>query len=68
MTKRLQSLAKARNLCFNTKRRFSHDRLGWNFRITNLQAALGVAQLEKIGYFIKKKDSLENFIQKTSKT
>ena len=44
-----ESLAKSqRNLCFNTKRRFSHDRLGWNFRITNLQAALGVAQLEKL--------------------
>ena len=42
-----ESCKSQRNLCFNTKRRFSHDRLGWNFRITNLQAALGVAQLEK---------------------
>ena len=63
-----ESCKSQRNLCFNTKRRFSHDRLGWNFRITNLQAALGVAQLEKISYFIKKKDSLENFIQKNLKT
>ena len=50
-----ESCKSQRNLCFNTKRRFSHDRLGWNFRITNLQAAIGVAQLEKISYFIKKK-------------
>ena len=53
-----------RNLCFNTKRRFSHDRLGWNFRITNLQAALGVAQLEKISYFIKKKRFIGKFYSK----
>ena len=53
--KKIKSCKSQRNLCFNTKRRFSHDRLGWNFRITNLQAALGVAQLEKISYFIKKK-------------
>ena len=36
-----------RNLCFNNKRRFVHDELGWNYRMTNIQAALGVAQLNK---------------------
>ena len=39
---------KSRNLCFNSNRRFVHEDLGWNYRMTNLQAALGVAQLEKI--------------------
>ena len=37
-----------RNLCFKPEQRFVHDELGWNFRLTNLQAALGVAQLEKL--------------------
>jgi perosamine synthetase len=37
-----------RNLCFKPEQRFLHDELGWNFRLTNLQAALGVAQLEKL--------------------
>ncbi|CAE7637377.1 rfbE [Symbiodinium pilosum] len=36
-----------RNLCFDPKkRRFVHEELGWNYRMTNLQAALGLAQLE----------------------
>jgi perosamine synthetase len=42
-----------KNLCFNTKQRFSHDDLGWNFRMTNLQAAVGVAQLERLDEFVK---------------
>jgi perosamine synthetase len=37
-----------RNLCFSGERRYVHDELGWNLRMSNLQAALGVAQLERI--------------------
>lgn len=37
-----------RNLCFKPEQRFVHDELGWNLRMTNLQAALGVAQLERL--------------------
>jgi perosamine synthetase len=44
-----------RNLCFNQRRRFVHDRLGWNLRMTNMQAALGLAQLEQLDDFIEKK-------------
>ncbi len=44
-----------RNLCFKTEKRFVHDELGWNYRMTNLQAALGVAQLEKLDEVIVKK-------------
>lgn len=36
-----------RNLGFEPKRRFVHEIIGWNYRMTNLQAALGVAQLER---------------------
>jgi perosamine synthetase len=43
-----------RNLCFQ-KKRFVHEELGWNFRMSNLQAALGVAQLERLDEFIAKK-------------
>jgi len=39
---------KLRNLAFEPGRRFVHKELGWNYRMTNLQAALGLAQLEKI--------------------
>lgn len=37
-----------RNLCFVPTRRFVHEELGWNYRMCNLQAALGVAQLERL--------------------
>jgi len=44
-----------RNLCFQQKKRFVHEQLGWNFRMTNLQAALGVAQLERLDEFVARK-------------
>lgn len=44
-----------RNLCFKPGKRFFHEELGFNFRMTNIQAALGLAQLEKLDEFIEKK-------------
>ena len=44
LTERARSL---RNLCFQPGRRFYHEELGFNFRLTNLQAALGFAQLKE---------------------
>ena len=44
-----------RNLCFQRERRFVHEELGWNYRITNLQAALGCAQLENLDKHIVRK-------------
>ena len=44
-----------RNLCFVPERRFVHDHLGWNFRMTNMQAALGLAQLERLQEFVERK-------------
>jgi perosamine synthetase len=41
-----------RNLCFQQGKRFVHEELGWNYRITNLQAALGLAQLERLDDFV----------------
>lgn len=44
--------ASYRNLCFRPERRFFHTELGYNFRMTNMQAALGVAQMERIDEFV----------------
>jgi perosamine synthetase len=44
-----------RNLCFQAKKRFVHEDLGWNFRMSNIQAALGLAQLERLDEFVIKK-------------
>lgn len=47
---------KLRNLAFEPdKPRFVHEELGWNYRMTNMQAAVGLAQLENIGMHIDKK-------------
>jgi perosamine synthetase len=44
-----------RNLCFQAKQRFVHEELGWNLRMTNLQAGLGLAQLERLDEFVARK-------------
>ncbi len=48
----------------NTKKKYWHDQVGFNFRMTNMQAALGVAQMEKIQYIIKEKIKIANFYNK----
>lgn len=47
-----------RNLCFQAKQRFVHEELGWNYRMTNLQAALGLAQLERLDEFVARKRNM----------
>lgn len=52
IAERLRSL---RNLSFQPQRRFYHEDLGFNFRLTNIQAAIGLAQLERIDQIIAHK-------------
>ena len=47
-----------RNLFFRKSNRFNHDDLGWNYRMTNIQAALGLSQLKNINNVVKKKMSV----------
>jgi perosamine synthetase len=47
-----------RNLCFIPEKRFVHEELGWNYRMTNMQAALGLAQLERLEEFIRRKRNM----------
>lgn len=47
-----------RNLCFQPQKRFVHDELGFNARMSNLQAAVGVAQLERLSEFILRKRAI----------
>ncbi len=53
-----------RNLCFGKTDRFVHQNLGWNFRMSNLQAAVGVAQLEKLPQTIEKKMEIGRMYQR----
>ena len=52
LSERCRSL---RNLCFKAGKRFEHEELGWNFRMSNLQAAVGLAQFERLDEFIERK-------------
>jgi len=52
LAERLRDL---RNLAFRRDRRFLHTELGHNFRMTNLQAAIGLAQVERIDDHIARK-------------
>jgi perosamine synthetase len=47
-----------RNLAFGREHRFQHEALGWNFRMSNLQAALGVAQTAQLPRFLNIKRTM----------
>ena len=42
-------------------REYWNDILGFNYRMTNIQAAIGLAQLEQVGGFIEKKRQIANW-------
>ena len=58
---------KAKNLkelAFGRKDKFMHADIGYNYRMTNLQAALGLGQMKKINYFINKKIKISKWYKK----
>ena len=61
ISKRCKSL---RNLCFQEDNRFVHNELGWNYRMTNLQAAMGIAQLERLDSTVNKKIKIGQYYYK----
>lgn len=44
---------------------YTHDEIGYNYRMTNLQAALGLAQLEQLELFIKIKEENYNLYKES---
>lgn len=57
-----------RNLSFDPKKqKFVHDTIGWNYRMTSLQAAMGKIQLKKLTKFIKIKREIGNFYNNSFK-
>tara|TARA_Y100001970_G_scaffold290123_1_gene422683 strand:+ start:173 stop:1351 length:1179 start_codon:yes stop_codon:yes gene_type:complete len=58
---------KARYLINQAKKNslnFVHDDIGYNFRISNIHAAVGYAQSLKLKHFIKKKKIIHNYYKK----
>ena len=52
-----------RDHAMSPTRRYWHEELGFNYRMTNLQAALGVAQLERIEELIQKRREIMRWYQ-----
>lgn len=50
-----------RNLCFRKDVRYVHDEISDNYRFTNLQAAVGLAQLERLEEFVEKKRDMGRY-------
>lgn len=50
-----------RNLCFREDVRYVHDEISDNYRFTNLQAAVGLAQLERLDEFVEKKRKMGKY-------
>ena len=50
-----------RNLCFGKEQRFNHDDIGWNYRLTNIQASLGISQLKRLNQIVKKKMNIGKY-------
>ena len=50
-----------RNLCFRKDIRYVHDEISDNYRFTNLQAAVGLAQIERLDEFVEKKRQMGKF-------
>lgn len=50
-----------RNLCFRRDVRYVHDEISDNYRFTNLQAAVGLAQLERLEEFVARKRAMGKY-------
>ncbi len=53
-----KKMVSLRNLAFGKKNRFNHEDVGWNYRMTNIQATLGISQLKRINQIVKKRHAI----------
>ena len=60
----LSGLRDLRNFCFDKERRFIHSEIGFKYSLSNLLAAIGLAQLERIEDIIKQKRELARIYNK----
>ncbi len=51
---------KLKDLYHSDKKRFIHDKIGYNYRLTNLQAAVGLGELEHIEEYVQRKIEIAN--------
>ena len=54
----MKNYKRLRNLNFGKKERFNHDDLSWNYRLTNIQASIGLSQLKRLNKIVKRKRAI----------
>lgn len=54
-----EEMRKLANMYFDSKRTMIHQKVGHNFRMTNIQAAVGLAQVERITEILDKRKEVE---------
>jgi len=59
-----EKLRHLRDHAMDKQKRYWHDMLGYNYRITNLQAALGCAQLSRIEFLLQRRNEILNTYRK----
>ncbi len=59
-----KKMRKIRSHGLSARGRYWHDEIGYNFRLTNVQAAIGVAQLEKLDIILKNKKRIYDLYKK----
>ena len=60
-------LRELRNLSFNPEQRFVHHSIGWNYRLTSIQAALGLSQLDRFETLLHHKKEIGQHYQELLK-
>ncbi|MEI7512156.1 MAG: DegT/DnrJ/EryC1/StrS family aminotransferase [Candidatus Uhrbacteria bacterium] len=50
-----------KSLAFGKQNKFLHDDIGYNYRLTNVQCAIGVAQLRKIDEILRRKQEMASY-------
>jgi len=63
-SKLFQKLSSLREYGSNNNEKYIYDDIGFNYRMTNMQAAVGLAQLEKFDVIMKKRDQQLLFYKK----
>lgn len=53
-----EAARKFKDLCHSDKKRFVHEKVGYNYRLTNLQAAVGLGELTHIEEYLEKKNAM----------
>ena len=58
---------KLKNLAYGKKNKFQHELIGFNYRMPNISAAIGLGQLESINTIFKQKKNLQQVQIKSKK-